>query len=538
MKIFCLLFLVLLLFPSLSFADNAVRALVQVNSGRVAVMPSGAERSFEVTGTFSLYTGDHVKPTAGSVVTVMVPPNGPSESLRAGATYVVSEDAITELGLPTPLLKLPAPKEKLKQEEVASVPSPALAGTVTPLGGEVHIREKDWQSWVKVPHRSSFSWGASIEGAPLSRIQIRTTDGLLLRAFGPLSLTMEKGLIVLNKGTVLVQVGADDRQTSIATQVASINLTGRVIEVTHHPAAQETTVRLYSGVAKLSSPLGQKGRPWSRFLSANRETVVVGLQPPRRPRRFDKRKGLDRFIEGWKPEGPGAAFLPDHSDDDLLRQLRSDQEPLRRPEPAKSRRKDRKSNANWVRLRLRAMESPAKRRHYMTFKRYTEARQRREDYERQIDDDNLVASTEGVPKAKGHIPGGPSPKKEKANLRILRWRERRLSTLLSNMETELLNQDQSHWIQPHRITDNLRRSTRERIFGEDLRLQTRRLITERRTALQQSGARVSDINAQITILSGVPGTEAQIRALQEERRRLLSAADLLKDSLEELIELH
>ena len=535
MKKYSLFILALLLLPNFILASGNVRAVVKVEDGRVAIMPEGAERSFEVTGTFSLYTGDHVKATGGSIVTIVVPPSGPEEKLVPGKTYVVGQKSIKAIGESGTFLKLPAPKrdEKTLPEKVT-----ALAGTVTPIGGEVHIREKDWKSWVRVPHRSSFSQGASIEGSPMSRLQIKTTNELLIRAIGPVSFTMDNGLVRLHRGTILVQVGNDSRHVSLETDVARINLTGQVMEVTHHPKALETTVRLYSGVVKLASPLAKPGPSWSTMMSANRETVIIGGAPPKKPRRFDKRKALDRFIEGWKPEGPGAAFLPNHSDDDLLRQLRADQEPLKRPQPARGSRKEKKSNANWVRLRLRAMESPAKRRHYMAFRRYTEARQAREAYEREIDDENIVTQTEGDPKAKGHIPGGPSPKKEKANLRILRWRERRLASLLHNVETEILNQDQEKYVNPRRILDSLKVSTRERIFGEDLRLQTRRLIGERRLTLQQSGTRVADINAQITVLSGVPGTEAQIRALQAERAQLLREADLLKDSLEELIELH
>ena len=537
MKTYFFFIFSLLLLPNLLLASAGVRAVVKVDVGRVAIMPEGAERSFEVTGTFSLYSGDHVRASAGSVVTIIVPITKEQASLKPGQTYIVAKDAINVIGASTSLLKLPVSKED-EQKSGGRRENAALAGTVTPLGGEVHMKEKDWQSWVRVPHRSSFTQGASIEGSPMSRLQIQTTDDLLLRAIGPVSLTLDNGLIRLHRGTVLVQVGKDDRHVSLETDVARVNLTGRVMEVTHHPKGSETIVRLYSGVVKLSSPLAKPGPSWSSMMSANRETVIVGGGPPKKPLRFDKRKALDRFIEGWKPEGPGAAFLPDHSDDSLLRQLRADQEPLKRPQPARGSKKNKNTNANWLRLRLRAMESPTKRRHYMAFRRYAEARQAREAYEREIDDENIVVETDGDPKAKGHLPGGPSPKKEKANLRILRWRERRLASVLYNTETEILNQDQEKWVMPRRMMDELKLSTRERLFGEDLRLQTRRLIGERRAALQQRGARISDINTQITILSGVAGTEAQIRALQAERALLMREADMLKDSLEELIEIH
>jgi len=495
---------------------------VDVLAGEARIRPAGTQRSLVVTGSFLLYPGDEIIPSPGARV----------EIVEAGKKLPIQLEASR------PYCFTPTGLSQSSDGKSPEIPGATLAATVTPIEGEIHIREVAWSGWVKVPHRTSVSWDTKVRAAPGARIEITLETGLLLRVIGPAALTLRSREIEVDQGIVLVQVNREDRQARVATPAATIALTGTLLELSHDMVRPGSSlVRVHSGVAKIEKPEGNEGPPWLRYLSAAREVTVGVGGRPQRTRRFDRKTCLARFIEGWKPEGPGDDFLPDRTNEELLRQLRTDQSKPNRPPTAIPTQRERTDKTRWLRMRMLSLNSPVNRHQYVLSRRYSDARSRRERVESESEPE-IVQSTDGNPVAHHQVVGGQSPHRDKAKLRLLKWHERRLAQRLVDTQTLYSNQDIEARANLWALSDNKRQEVRERIFGQPLRLHTRWLIPAVRIDLGQKENRIDAINSQITTLSGIPGSEAAIAALVAERTQIISNAEALKTSLEALIRIH
>ena len=83
-----------------------------------------------------------------------------------------------------------------------------------------------------------------------------------------------------------------------------------------------------------------------------------------------------------------------------------------------------------------------------------------------------------------------------------------------------------------------KRSVRERLYGEDLRMHTRRLISDTLTNLNTLGIRLEDLNSQITAIPDIPANAGIINTLKNERAQILVNIDKLNDSVRATIKLH
>ena len=166
---------------------------------------------------------------------------------------------------------------------VAAEPSAAvtgaaatLAGVATPLEGEAHLKERDWRSFVRLPHRTSFGWGARLAAAPEARLEVTLADGTLLRVVGPAELSVEQGSLDLVRGTMLAQVGrkiltgATRNLRSIIYRAASDSVTIG----TTPPSKDYAAIHQFGGKAGRGRKVTIPARPYLGINAEDREEAI------------------------------------------------------------------------------------------------------------------------------------------------------------------------------------------------------------------------------------------------------------------------
>ena len=295
------------------------------------------------------------------------------------------------------------------------VESLPVGGNITPAKGLVFLKNPQWKSFVKVPHRSSFSYGAKINCEPMAKLEISTAKGFLIRANGPASIKVDEDAITLLNGIVLVQSKNKDVPVSLRTDETRMSLKGTLMILERNPIEGKTIAKVLNGILELMSVKSYKGEPWSTMVSANRELIVKNGVSPAPSVRFERNNLLTPFLEGWQVERANSEFPSEFETNELLSQLRADQAKAQRPPQANTNEtppsESPMSNGNkndWLRLRMRSTEDPVKRRHFVTFKRYAKARNARERYQNTLDGDSYPGTdyVDHRPEAKGHVPGG------------------------------------------------------------------------------------------------------------------------------------
>jgi hypothetical protein len=536
-----------------------------ITSGSATISPPGSSQDIMVSKTFSLCRGDKITIEPGTKGHFQINDSTQSFTISNVRFYEFTKSGLVNSQTGEVLLPLaeqenpPAPSNPTNQNNHKKNDSTdeslflknenfsqklTVGGNITPAEGLVFIKDPGWTSFVKIPHRSSFSYGATIQCEAHSKFELSTTDGRLLRVIGPASITVEAKNITVHNGVLLVQSQHKQDAIKFETLETIMELKGTLLVITRDPAIDTTIVRLINGVLSLQSQHAYKGEPWSQYLSANRELAVERGSKPGTPVRLSSSNLLTPFIEGWQVERGNTELPAEFESNEVLSQLRADQADATRPPEAQSstqKASGKSSQSNdWMRLRMRSTEDPIKRHHYMAFQNYSKARSARESYQGTIEGDSYPVSDykDQTPEAVDHIPGGPTKGSKDTKLRLMIWHENRLALQLSKIEQELIHQDQARGLHPDSILYTKKRSVRERLYGEDLRMQSRRLISDSLTSLDQLSGRIENINTELALLPHIPANEALITKLKAERSQILQTADNLTDSVRAVIRLH
>jgi len=532
--------------------ENKAQLKISLTRGSATVVPANASSNIIVSGTFTLYKGDQIIIHPSSTGTFSYGRNKTIE-IEENTSYQVTQNSLHNINSKKELLVFD--NTHSEQAVLKQAVSEIAGGNVTPVEGLTFSKNRGWKEFVKIPHRSSFTYGATLKCGNNSKFQISTSDGRTLRVLGPASVTINKDSIIINSGLALVQSKHKNKAITFETNEAKMELKGTLLIINRILAPDTTNIKLINGILSLQSQPSWKGTPWSIYLSAHREiSIVKGANPPK-PKRFSSADLLSPFIEGWQTDKDNTTWTQEFESNELLMQLRADQAKAQRPPEIKdtetnssetnyssgnSQRNSTGNTTDWMRLRMKSTDNPVRRRHYVTFQRYANARTARERYEEEIRSngdfvENLIHQDA---EAKSHIPGGKTRTGKDAKLRLLVWLEKRLATQLSKIEDEFMHQDFARGHRPDSILYSKKRSVRERLYGEDLRMQSRRLISEALVSLNVMSTRVEDINTELAGIPDTPANQNRINALKAERTSILTEADKLTDSVRAVIRLH